>query len=164
MPEDTEPLVLLGASAVQVVDGGVDTEVLVVACDVLDQTARPFQVGDEVLEQVEQCCWLAGAAQSGLQSDLAAGAVGVDDLPVAEELPRRVCRPDLRLASVGQNHEAVGHEQLGDRVAIVGEVVVVSRLHRLVRLFELHEHQRDAVDEQRHVEPAAVEVAGDPHL
>ena len=88
----------LGPDPVQVLDRGVDAEVLVVAGHDLDQPARALHVGDEVLDQVEQP--VAGSQvprMRGLQRDHAAGAVGVDDLPVAEELPRRVRRPDLGL-------------------------------------------------------------------
>ena len=61
-------------------------------------------------------------------------------------------------------HEPVRHEQLRDRVAVVGQVLVERRLDRPVRLLELEQHQRDAVDEQHHVGAAAVQLAGDPHL
>ncbi len=164
VPEDAEPLVLLGASPVQVVDRGVDAEVLVRPGQDLDQPTGALHERHEVLEQVEQHPRFAGAAQRGLQLDPAPLAGGVDDLPVAEELPRRVRRPDSRLAAVGQQHQAVGDEQLRDRVAVVGEVVVVGRLDRLVGLLELHQHQRHPVDEQRDVQPAAVQVALHPHL
>ena len=60
------------------------------------------------------------------QRDDAACAVGVDHLPVAEELPRRVRRADLRLGPIRQDHEPVRDEQLRDRVAVVGQVLVVS--------------------------------------
>ena len=59
---------------------------------------------------------------------------------------------------------AFGTEELRDRVAVVGEVLVVGRLDRPVRLLELRQHQRDAVDEQHEVDAPRVEVAGDPHL
>ena len=49
-------------------------------------------------------------------------------------------------------------------IAVVREVAVISRLDVDVRCLELHEHQRDAVDEQHHVGPTQVQVAADPEL
>src|SRR5690606_31653762 len=95
VPEDTEPLVPLRPRTMQVLQRGVDAEMLVRTREHLDQTAGTLQIGDEALEQVEQDRRVAGAAQRGLQRDHATGAGGVDDLPVAEELPRRVRRPNL---------------------------------------------------------------------
>ncbi len=89
----------------------------------LDQSTGPFHVGDEVLEQVEQSPSDRTCREIAVSSAIAPRvAVGVDDLPVAEELPRRVRRADLGLAAVGEQHEAVRDEQLRDRVAVVGEV------------------------------------------
>ena len=55
-------------------------------------------------------------------------------------------------------------EQVGDGVAVVGEVLVVGVADVLVDVFQLDEEQRDAVDEAQDVGPAAVGVARDPQL
>ena len=164
VPEHAEALLAGGPDPVEVLDGGVDAEVLVVAGDDLDRPARPFHVGDEVLDQVEQLVLRARPPDGGLEGDDAPVAVGVDDLPVAEELPRRERRADLGLGPVRQQHEPVGHEQRGDDVAVVAEVVVVGVLDRDVRRLELEQHQRDAVDVEDRVGPTVVELAGDADL
>ena len=113
----------------------------------LTQAARPLEVGDEVLDEVEQARRLAEPADRGLERDDAGLGLIVDPLPVAEPLPRRERRADLRLRAVRQDHERVRREQLRDRVAVVGEVLVVRLLDRLVGRLQLQQHQRDPVDE-----------------
>ena len=164
MPEDSQALVLLSTRPVQVLDRRVDSEVLVGPSDHLDQATGTLHVSNEVLQQVQQHRRVAGAAQRRLQCDRTAGAVGVDDLPVVEEFEGRVRGADLGHGTVGEHHEAVRDEQLRDGVAVVRQIVVVSRLDRLVWLLELHQYQRDAVDEQHQVQASAVQVALDPHL
>jgi hypothetical protein len=48
--------------------------------------------------------------------------------------------------------------------AVVAQVVIERALQRHRRLFQLDEHQRQAVDEAQQVAAAAVHVAGHPHL
>jgi hypothetical protein len=130
----------------------------------LDQSARPLEVGDEVLDRVEEALRLAQTADSRLERDDARLLLVGDLLPVAEPLPRRERRPDLRLRTRREDDKAIGREQLRDRVAIVGEVLVVGLLRRLVRCLELQQHERDAVDEADDVRPPRVQRAGDPEL
>ena len=135
-----------------------------VAGEALHQPTGPLHVGHEVLDQIEESVVGAGPPDGRLQGDHAPSAVGVDDLPVPEEAPRGVGGPDLGLRAVGEDDEPVGPEELRDGVVVVGQVLVVGRLDRTVRLLELGQHQRDAVDEEDRVGPAAMEVPGDPYL
>src|SRR6476660_3606252 len=100
MPEDAQPLVLLGPGAVEILESRVDAEVLVRPCEVLNQPAGAFEIGDEVLKKVQQRPRVAGATQRALHRNLAPGARSVDDIPIAKNLPRRVRRADLRLAAI----------------------------------------------------------------
>ena len=99
-----------------------------------------------------------------LDRDPAFLALGVDLLPFEEVLPGRGDRPHLGLRAVREDDEPVGDEDVGDRVAVVGEVVVVGVLEVAVRRLQLDEDERDAVDEAEQVCPALVQVALDPEL
>ena len=142
----------------------VDAEVLVVAGKQLDQSAWTVLEGDEVLDQVEHTLLRAHAPDHRLQRDDAFLALGVDLLPLREELPARRDRPHLRLSAIREDDEAVGSEDSRDRVAVVAEVVVVGVLEVLVRGLQLDEHERDAVDEPDEISTALVEVRVDPEL
>ena len=135
-----------------------------VAGDLLDQPALRFLEHREVLDQVEQPILRTDAPDGGVQRHHAGLAFVVDPLPVEEVLPARERAADHRLGAVGQHDEGVEVEQLRDGRAVVGEVVVVGRAQRPMRGLELHEQQRNAVDEADQVAAALVHVAADPDL
>src|SRR5205823_4906011 len=108
VPEDAESLVPFRSDAEQVLDGGVHAQHLMVPGDGLDQTARPFDVGNKVLDEVEEPVVGASPPDQRLERDESTAALSVDHLPVAEELPPRVGRTELRLGAVRDDHEGVG--------------------------------------------------------
>ena len=119
VPEHPEAGVSLSADPMQVLDRGVDAEHLVVARHGLNQAAGSLEIGDEVLNQVEQPVMGARATDGGLQLDHATSEVGIDDPPVAEKAPRRKGGPDLRLGTVGKDHKTIWQKQMGNRVTVV---------------------------------------------
>lgn len=84
----------------------------------LGEPARPLQVGDEVLEDVEQVAGSHVPAERGFQRDRSSLAHGIDHQPVAEK-SHGVRGADLRLAAVRDEDEAVGNEELRDGVLVV---------------------------------------------
>ena len=73
-------------------------------------------------------------------------------------------RADLGLEAVADDDDGVVVEQVRDRVLVVGQVLLVGGADVLVDVLQLHEQQRDAVDEADDVRPAAVEIAPYPQL
>ena len=142
----------------------VHAEVLVVARDELDEPTRQLLEDGEVADDVEEALRRAHAADDRLDRDAAFLALGVDLLPFEEVLPGRGDGADLRLGTVREDDEPVRDEDVRDRVAVVGEVVVVGVLEVAVRRLQLDEDERDAVDEAEEVGPALVQVALDPEL
>jgi hypothetical protein len=87
-------------------------------------------------------------------------------LPVAEELPRRECRPDLRASDCRWRAatKQFGDEQLRDGVAVVAKVRGVRVFDSLVGCLQLEEHEWDPVDEADDVTTALVHRADNPEL
>ena len=167
VPEDAELAPLLRRGVPQLLhpgEGVVDTEVLVVAGEQLDEPTGQVLEDDEVLDQVEQAFLGAHAPDDRLQRDRSFLALGVDLLPLREELPARRDGPHLGLRAVGEDDEAVRGEQVRDGVAVVAEVVVVGVLQVAVRRLQLDEHERDAVDEADQVGAPVVQVGVNPEL
>ena len=167
VPEDAELAPLLRRGVPQLLHPGervVDAEVLVVAGEQLDEPTGQVLERDEVLDQVEEALLGAHAPDHRLQRDRAFLALGVDLLPLREELPARRDGPDLGLRAVGEDEESVRDEQVRDGVAVVAEVVVVGVLQVAVRRLQLDEHQRDAVDEADQVGAPVVQVGVNPEL
>ncbi len=73
-------------------------------------------------------------------------------------------RPDLRVHAVPEHDEGVVVEEVRHRVLIVFEVLLVRRPDIPVDVLQLHEEQRQAVDEAHDVGPPAVEVAPHPEF
>ena len=122
MPEDAELAPLLRRGVPQLLhpgEGVVDAEVLMVPGQQLDEPAGQLLEGDEVLDDVEQPLLGAHAPDDRLQRDRPLLALGVDLLPLREELPTRGDGPDLRLRAVGEDEEPIRDEQVRDGVAVV---------------------------------------------
>ena len=104
---------------------------------------------DEVLDQVEQARRLAGAADRRLQARRRPARPRRRSASSRRSAPtaRGRCRPCVSRA-VREDDEPVGPEQLRDRVAVVGEVLVVGVLDgACASALSSTKHQRDAVDE-----------------
>ena len=120
-------------------------------------------IEDEVFKQVEEVFLLADAAQHGFQRD-AARLLLAETLPFVEEFVLAAEGAHLGLHAVGEHEEGVVVEQMRARVRIVRVVVGVGILHVHRGVFELHEQQRQAVNEADDIRPAAVEIAVDLHF
>ncbi len=66
--------------------------------------------------------------------------------------------------SIGEHAEGVGQKELGDLFAVVGQVVVIGGLEFNVAVFQLDEHQRQAVYVDEHVRAAIAFLPADPEL
>ncbi len=162
MPEDAEaPAVLL--QLLDGLDGAVDAEHLVVFGGHLPQPTPSVLEEQEVLDEIEEACRLAGGAQERVQPDTLRPFL-LQPLPRGEDVEGGVRRPHHRLKPVGQDGETIRVEEAGNSVAVVPQVGVVGFLDRLRRRLPLAEEKRDTVDEADGVGPALVEIAGDPGL
>ena len=77
---------------------------------------------------------------------------------------RLVIEPILASTPLASIDDGVVVEQVRDGVLVVGEVLLVGGADVLVDVLQLHEQQRQAVDEADDVRAAAVEVAPHPQL
>ena len=72
--------------------------------------------------------------------------------------------PYLRRDPVAEHDEGVVLEQVRNRVLVVGEIFVIGPLEIAIGRFQLHEDERNAVDETDHIGAATVKHALDPQL
>jgi hypothetical protein len=142
----------------------INSEILVVTGDKLDEPARQFLENDEVLDDVQQALLGARPPKHGFQRNAALFAFGIDLLPFQEVFPGRGDAAHLGLGTIRQNNERVRREQVWDRVAIVAEVVIVGVMQILVTGLELDEDQRNAIDESQEIGASFIQVALDPQL
>ncbi len=109
----------------QVLDRRVDAEELVVAGHHLDQPTGALDVGDEVLDQVEQP--VVGRRCPGCAVS-SATTPRVPSASMTFQSPKNshgaYVEPTLASDPFETDHEPVRDEQLRDRVAVVGEVLV----------------------------------------
>ena len=162
VPEDAEP----AARALPFLHGAhrpVHAEVLLVLSDHLDQPLAAVVEQDEVLEQVEEVRLGAHPLEQRLHVH-DAGVVLVEALPLAEVLEGRRVAANAGVHAVAEHHERVVMKDVGDGVLVVGEILVVGAPHVAVDVLQLHEQERDAVDETDKVGAAAVERPLDPQL
>ena len=162
VPEDAEP----AARTLPFLHGAHrpgHAEVLLVLGDHLDQPLAAVVEQDEVLEQVEEVRLGAHPLEQRLHVH-DAGFVLVEALPLAEVLEGRRVAADARVHAVAEHHERVVMKDVGDGVLVVGEVLVVGAADVAVDVLQLHEQERDAVDETDQVSAAAVERPLDPQL
>ena len=160
VPEDAEP----AARALAFLHGAHrpgHAEVLLVLGDHLDEPLAAVVEEDEVLEQVEEVRLGAHPLEQCLHVH-DAGFVLVEALPLAEVLEGRRVAADARVHAVSEHHERVVMEDVGNGVLVVGKVLVVGAADVAVDVLQLHEQERDAVDEADQVGAAAVERPLDP--
>ena len=162
VPEHAELAVIQLSGGVGL-DRLVDAEVLVVAGQNLGGAPARVVIEDKVFKQVEEVFLFADTAQHGFQRD-AARLLLAEALPFVEEFVLAAEGAHLGLHAVGEHEEGIIIEQMRDRVQIVRVVVGVGVLHVHCGVFELHEQQRQAVDEADNIRPAAVEIAVDLHF
>ena len=81
-----------------------------------------------------------------------------------EVLPPAGDRADLRLLAVAEQHDSVVMEEVGNCIAIVGEVLLKGSLEVAMDVLAFDEQQGQAVDEADDVGSPAVEVAPHPQL
>ena len=158
VPEDAE-LAAEFLAAQELVEALVHADELVVLGDDL---LGVLVVDDKVLDVVEQLVLRAEAGEESFD----AGAVLADLLaldllllivgpqPVEEMLPLGGQAADAGFDAVGEDAQGVGEEKLGDVRLVVGQVVVVGGAQFDVRVLQLDEDQRQAVDVEQNVRAA----------
>ena len=127
----------------------------------------------EVLDQVQQGAGRTHApqqnGQQGQQRRVVrlrrrVGVVFVEALPAVKVVPAAGDAAKARINAIGHNHQRVVVKQLGNRVFVVGVVVVKSSLQALVVALDLNEHQRQAVDKTHQVAAALERTVVHPQL
>jgi hypothetical protein len=136
---------------------------LVVTCHLLREPAATFVLeDDEVAHEVEEATGSEDALAHYLQLwQMRIGqALARDGAPGLEPLAPGSERADTRLHPVGDDQQRVRGEEQWD-LGFVGLELLEGRPDRgvLVRsVLELHDGQRQAIDEEHNVQPAAVLV------
>ena len=138
------------------VDRAIDAEELLVLGDDLDQWLAAVVEQDEVLEEVEEVRLGADALEQRLHIDNA-GLLFGKPLPFAEVLVLAGERSDLCRRPVAENNHPVVLEHVRDRVLVVGEVPFIRAPQIAMNVLQLHEEERQAVDEADNVRPSTVE-------
>ena len=126
----------------------------------LGQAAFCFFVKREILDQINQLLFAAGASDQRLQRDDALFALGVDSFPVGKMFPACRHAADLGAGAVGEDDEGVVPEHLRNRVLVVFQVVLVGVLDLAVALLQFDKDERQAVDEADQIGPAFVDTTG----
>ena len=134
-----------------------------VASQDLPRLAGRFIEEDEVLHQVQEVAPVADALEQRLHVHGTRVVFG-QPLPLVEVPPPAGDRADPCLLAVAEHHHRVVVEEMRDRVAVVGIVLLEGRLQVAVDVLALDEQQRQPVDEADDVGPAAVEIAAHPQL
>ena len=75
----------------------------------------------------------------------------IEPLPAVEVIPAAGDGTKARIQSIGDDHQRVVMEQVGDRVFVVGVVVVKRRLQAFVVALEFDEHQGQTIDEAHQI-------------
>ena len=145
-------------------DGIVHAEELVVLRQHLHQRRLVLGEQGEVLHQIQQPGWLAGAPQHHFQRHAPGLVLALDALPLHPALPVGGERAHAAVGAVAGNHQRIEDKQRRDLILVVREVLVEGRPRRHAGLLEFNHHPRQAVDEAHQVRPAGVERAGHAEL
>ncbi|EAQ32572.1 hypothetical protein OS145_08878 [Idiomarina baltica OS145] len=142
MPEDPKPTRLTGRAildALQLGDGLIHPEVLVVLGDFLDGATLGLLEHREVLHDIQKPCPLSDPSDGSFQRHHAFLTLVVDPLPLEEMLPGGEGAAHQGLGAVGEHHHGVIGEQLRDHRAVISQVAVIGSLEGLVAGLQLHE-------------------------
>ena len=162
VPEHAEPAVS-PLSVAHGLDGPVDSEKLVVLRENLLRLSRGIVEDDEVLEKIEEVRLRAHSHEQRFHIHGARLVFG-EAFPVVKVFESGARRSYLRIDSVGQHHKGVVVEEMRHGIHVVHKVFLERDADILRDVLQLHEQQRQAVDEADNIRPAAVEVAPDPEL
>ena len=168
MPDDAAaPVAVRAGGLYRRLDGGVDSPVLVVFRDPLDQPGRLVGVDDERVQQVQQPALVEHPTDQHLERR----PVGDDVAPI-DRLPRRVVLPasgeraHRRRGPVRDDDEGVGREQRRDVVAVGLHLVPGAAQGgvRVAGVLQLQQGDRQPVEEDDDVGPTVLAGLHDGEL
>ena len=144
-------------------DGPVDAEKLVVAGQNLSRVPGRVVENDEVFHQVQEIVFRAHPLEQRLHGHDARLILG-QPFPLVKMLEPAGDRAEFGIHPVGQHNKSVVMEQMRDGVLVIEKVLLIGGAGIAADVLQLHEQQRQAVDEPDDIRPAAVQIAPHPQL